>query len=445
MLAPQFEFEVPKTVQVRGIYESAGMNSTDFPPRKRNSLMREMRVLSVGREAGAGEESFLVLKDQEAALGDLLGPQVSSQLFGCTDVLGLLEALENGACGKILLKLREEHAAVLEVLGLIQSLGEPTVVHLIAAEEPRWEGWTLPPWLRLHHSENEDAAISESLLNPAGPDQDDSRPSCVGDLPSLVDAGRLSVHLRLSLGSHSELEVVSHDGEIWSALLEDSLGSEVLVETLFEPVTSVISRRHSGPAGQRWIFESLQEIFLKTDSPILDAIPQGGSAKVVSIARSPEGGGGGGEGVDFGRANIEDSDPNEKNDSMQISLKEKIKMGNITETLGEAMEIEGARGAAVADYESGMCLGFQGGGPDLDMEVAAAGNAEVVRSKEKVMAQLGLKDDIEDILITLGKEYHLIIPISGEKLFIYVALSRKSANLALARHKVRALGKGLSV
>ncbi|MCH9651206.1 MAG: hypothetical protein K0U98_23480 [Deltaproteobacteria bacterium] len=120
-------------------------------------------------------------------------------------------------------------------------------------------------------------------------------------------------------------------------------------------------------------------------------------------------------------------------------------MGNINETLEGAMNIEGARGAALADFDSGMCLGSQGGSASFDLEVAAAGNAEVVRSKHKVMSQLGLVDEIEDILISLGKEYHLIVPITGEKLFLYLALSRANANLALARHKARALVKDLEV
>ena len=80
-------------------------------------------------------------------------------------------------------------------------------------------------------------------------------------------------------------------------------------------------------------------------------------------------------------------------------------MASVDETLKEAMEIPGAIGVALVDFGSGMMLGSAGGGPALDLEVAAAGNTEVVRAKMNTMAQLGLKDVIEDIL-TPSRPYH---------------------------------------
>ena len=120
-------------------------------------------------------------------------------------------------------------------------------------------------------------------------------------------------------------------------------------------------------------------------------------------------------------------------------------MSNIKAVLDAAMEIDGSIGVALADYDSGMCLGTAGGRQGFDLEVAAAGNSEVIRSKMKVMASLGLDDNIQDILITLGREYHLIFPRPDSSLFVYMALSRQSANLALARHKLTELTKNLSV
>jgi Domain of unknown function (DUF4388) len=111
-------------------------------------------------------------------------------------------------------------------------------------------------------------------------------------------------------------------------------------------------------------------------------------------------------------------------------------MNNVNEILAQCMQIDGAVGVALADYSSGMALGMIGGG-GLNLEVAAAGNTDVVRSKLRVMKELGLKDSIDDILITLGTQYHLIrlLP-KAPNLFVYIALDRTKANLAMARHKL---------
>ncbi|WIG99456.1 hypothetical protein KGD87_30740 [Myxococcus sp. SDU36] len=121
-------------------------------------------------------------------------------------------------------------------------------------------------------------------------------------------------------------------------------------------------------------------------------------------------------------------------------------MANVKQTLEETLKIEGAFAACLADSKSGMCLGSVGGNPAFNIETAAAANTEVVRSKMKAMSMLGIKDRIEDILITLGEQYHLIRPLAGkEGLFLYVALHRNSANLAMARYKLSEVEKTLQV
>ncbi|OXM61261.1 hypothetical protein CF165_39000 [Amycolatopsis vastitatis] len=122
-------------------------------------------------------------------------------------------------------------------------------------------------------------------------------------------------------------------------------------------------------------------------------------------------------------------------------------MMNIDTALKEAMSIAGAVGVALVDYESGMSLGTGGGGDWLDLEVAAAGNTEVVRSKLRVMSSLALDDTIEDILITLHRQYHLIrlMNSSRNSLFLYLVLDRERANLALARHYLKRIEADLQV
>jgi hypothetical protein len=124
-------------------------------------------------------------------------------------------------------------------------------------------------------------------------------------------------------------------------------------------------------------------------------------------------------------------------------------MANTETTLKDAMtSIEGSLGVALVDYGSGMALGTLGGTKELDLNVAAAGNTDVIRAKLRAMEMLGIQEGIEDILITLGSQYHLIRLLSGRSgqgLFLYLVLDKSRANLAMARHQLRRIESELAV
>jgi hypothetical protein len=122
------------------------------------------------------------------------------------------------------------------------------------------------------------------------------------------------------------------------------------------------------------------------------------------------------------------------------------RVANIKESLSRIMKVDGAVGSCIVDSNSGMMLGAEGGAGVFNLEIAAAGNTEVVRAKRKTMRSLGLKDTIEDILITLHTQYHLIRPLgSNDALFIYLVLDKQRGNLALARHQLAAVEKDLAI
>jgi len=119
-------------------------------------------------------------------------------------------------------------------------------------------------------------------------------------------------------------------------------------------------------------------------------------------------------------------------------------VAGLNDSLNALMGIDGAQAVALVDYESGMLLGEAGAG--MDMEVAAAGNTEVIRAKMKTAASLNLNDSIEDILISLGKAYHIMRPVAKKKgLFFYIVLDRTKSNLALARRKVQDVEAELTI
>lgn len=130
---------------------------------------------------------------------------------------------------------------------------------------------------------------------------------------------------------------------------------------------------------------------------------------------------------------------------MLAQQKENTKMANIEQTLNGAMNIDGAVAAALVDWESGLTLGTAGGGNGFNIDLAAAGNTNVVKSKMNVMRDLKLKGGIEDILITLTEQIHIIRTLHDTNMFLYLALRRDGSNLGLARHQLNALEKDLSI
>lgn len=106
--------------------------------------------------------------------------------------------------------------------------------------------------------------------------------------------------------------------------------------------------------------------------------------------------------------------------------------------------IDGFVAAALVDSDSGLMMAGTTG-TNVNLEVAAAGNSEVIKAKRRVAGALKLNDEIEDILITLGKQYHMLRPLErNPKLFLYVVLDRSRANLAMARHELKSFEQQLN-
>ncbi|MFD5388401.1 hypothetical protein ACWDHW_07075 [Streptomyces melanosporofaciens] len=139
-------------------------------------------------------------------------------------------------------------------------------------------------------------------------------------------------------------------------------------------------------------------------------------------------------------------------------------MPGIDECLLEAMTVNGARGAAVIEWTSGLALGMVGEVRDEDPEATAAETAELARmaAEQRAFAALGPggakggsdsgagsgpdADDtdgepaVEDIIVTTRTCYHLLRFVDtafDSGVFFYLWLDRREGNLALARMRLR--------
>src|ERR1043165_4229120 len=100
-----------------------------------------------------------------------------------------------------------------------------------------------------------------------------------------------------------------------------------------------------------------------------------------------------------------------------------------------AADTPGYVAASLVDLESGMTLGLKSARPDFDLTAASAYNSEMVKQKMKIMRALNLKTTLEDMLITLGDQIHLIKLVTPTS-FVYLAADRASTNLAIVRNAV---------
>ncbi len=99
-------------------------------------------------------------------------------------------------------------------------------------------------------------------------------------------------------------------------------------------------------------------------------------------------------------------------------------------------DMTGFIAASVVDLESGMTLAAKSARSDFDLAVASAYNSELVKQKMKIVKALGLKTTLEDVLLTLGDQLHLIKIFPGGHTFLYLAADRASTNLAIVRNSV---------
>ena len=98
---------------------------------------------------------------------------------------------------------------------------------------------------------------------------------------------------------------------------------------------------------------------------------------------------------------------------------------------------------AVVEVETGMPLASHATTPDFDIDTAAAYNTEVVKSKLKAIAALKINQVLQDILLTLTDQLHVLKLTPDGSKFVYLAVNSRDTNLAQARLVLKSAAAGL--
>ncbi len=96
--------------------------------------------------------------------------------------------------------------------------------------------------------------------------------------------------------------------------------------------------------------------------------------------------------------------------------------------------VPGFIAVSVAEIASGMSYYSQSVIADFDPELASAYNLEVVKAKKNAIKALGLQGQvIDNIMITLSSQIHIIDVSDNQEYFIYLAVDSTKANLGMTK------------
>ena len=95
--------------------------------------------------------------------------------------------------------------------------------------------------------------------------------------------------------------------------------------------------------------------------------------------------------------------------------------------------IPGYIAVAVTEIKSGISYFSDSAVASFDPELASAFNLEVVKAKLNAISALGLEQNIDDIMITLSNQIHIIDISENNEYFIYLAVDSNKANLGMTK------------
>jgi hypothetical protein len=108
--------------------------------------------------------------------------------------------------------------------------------------------------------------------------------------------------------------------------------------------------------------------------------------------------------------------------------------------LAPVTTIDGFRLASLIDASTGMVLASVQDQDDISLPRAAAGAADIASVLALLTGELATGDDLEDVMVTFSKHFHLIRIVQAgpsQTVILLVILDRSRANLAMARRSIR--------
>ena len=101
-------------------------------------------------------------------------------------------------------------------------------------------------------------------------------------------------------------------------------------------------------------------------------------------------------------------------------------------------ELPDLMAVSVLDLRAGTLLATYHAPGKLNPAKAATYNVEVLRQKQQALEAMGLRDErIEDVLITLTTQWHLLRLLPGNRYAVHLLVSMRDTNLGVAREVLR--------
>lgn len=109
----------------------------------------------------------------------------------------------------------------------------------------------------------------------------------------------------------------------------------------------------------------------------------------------------------------------------------------VDEVVSTLRGVSGYLGFCIVDGEGHGLIETDSRTAELDVSAAGLCNIDVLETQKKTVDQMGIEDGIEDMVITVSSQFHLLRPIPETGRFLYLVVDRRSASLATARMALR--------